>query len=328
MGTLENWPALISGANSLQELEDARQQFLGKKGLLTLAMKDLSTLSIEEKKEQGQKLNIIRENFQNTYNKKKSFFEDDLLNQTLNAQYVDLTLPVRPETFGKRHLLSAVSDEITTYFSNLGFVLQHAPDIDIEENNFDALNIPKTHPARQSQDTFYLENDLSMLLRTQTSNTQIHTMKNSKPPFRCMSLGRCYRNDAIDATHAPMFHQLEIFSVEKNITMAHLKTTIMQFLRHFFSDETLKIRFRPSFFPFTAPSAEVDIMTENKGWLEVLGCGLIHPNVLNNCSIDPNEYSGFAAGMGIERLTMLKYGIKDIRLLFENDQRFLKAFGS
>lgn len=327
MNLFETWQASIDAVTTVQDLDELRQKIIGKKGVLTLAMKSLSNLSLEEKKEEGQKLNVIREKFQNAYNVKKSFFEDFLLNETLNAQHLDLTLPIRPESFGKKHILSAVSDEITTYFANLGFILQQAPDIDREENNFDALNIPKTHPARQSQDTFYLENDETMLLRTQTSNTQIHTMKNSIPPFRCMSLGRCYRNDAIDATHTPMFHQLEIFVVEKNITMAHLKTTIMQFLRHFFNDDRLKIRFRPSFFPFTAPSAEVDIMTKNRGWLEVLGCGLIHPNVLSNCNIQP-EYGGFAAGMGIERLTMLKHGIKDIRHFFENDQRFLKAFGS
>lgn len=332
MITLNNWNELIQAIETLENLEELRQNFLGKKGLLTQEMKSLSNIqSIEEKKEKGQQLNIIREHFQNAFNEKKDILEQKILHQKLEEEFIDLTLPARPQNIGKKHILSVVRDDILDYFERMGFTLQVAPDIDTEENNFDALNIPTTHPARQSQDTFYLEQPQTenrTLLRTHTSNTQIHTMKSKTPPFRCMSLGRCYRSDDIDATHTPMFHQFEIFAVDNSITMAHLKTTIIDFLRYFFNNDKLEIRFRPSFFPFTTPSAEVDVMMHGKGWLEILGCGLIHPNVLNNCSIDHKQFTGFAAGMGIERLTMLKYNIQDIRFLYENDQRFLKAFGS
>ena len=327
MVTLDNWEELLHKCASINELDDLKLCFLGKKGVLTAQMKALSSLqSIDEKKENGAILNKVRENFQLSYDEKKEELNQLALNKKLEEEFVDLTLPHRPGSKGCKHILSSVSEEITHYFQNIGFSLQHAPNVDSEENNFDALNIPSYHPARQSQDTFYIKENLQSLLRTHTSNTQIRAMKEHKPPFRFMSLGRCYRRDAVDATHTPMFHQLELFAVDRNMNMANLKTTIINFLRHFFNDDQLKIRLRPSFFPFTTPSAEVDIEMKGKGWLEVLGCGLIHPNVFNNCGIDSNEFQGFAAGMGIERLAMLKYGINDIRYFYDNDKRFLKAF--
>jgi phenylalanyl-tRNA synthetase alpha chain len=294
-------------------------------------MKSLGALSIEEKRQKGQELNLIRDAIQTALDIKKDFFDAKALNEKMNAEALDLTLSARPVKVGKSHLLTQVMDDIQDYFSKLGFEFRTAPDIDLESNNFDALNIPVFHPARQSQDTFYLKDQLSsddrLLVRTHTSNAQIHTMRDKQPPFRGLTVGRAYRNDAIDATHTPQFHQMEIFAVDTDITMAHLKTTIIDFLKHFFDQKDLEVRFRPSFFPFTSPSAEVDIMMKGKGWLEILGCGLVHPNVFKNCGIDHTKYSGFAAGMGIERLTMLKYGIKDIRHFFENDQRFLNTFG-
>ncbi|CAO5675430.1 MAG: Phenylalanine--tRNA ligase alpha subunit [Holosporales bacterium] len=328
---LTNWKSHLENVQNLQELEDLKSKLLGKSGLLTAEMKQLGSLSQDEKRERGQALNLIRDDIQSCLEMKKNAFEDALLNEKINAEAIDLTLPSRPLKVGKSHILSQVMDDIKLYFSNLGFEFKTAPDIELEENNFDALNIPNFHPARQSQDTFYIEGQENKenryLVRTHTSNAQIHTLRLSKPPLRSFTIGRAYRNDAIDATHTPMFHQLELIAVDKTITMAHLKTTIVDFLRFFFNQKDLEVRFRPSFFPFTTPSAEVDIMMKGRGWLEILGCGLIHPNVFTNCGIDPKTYNGFAAGMGIERLTMLKYGIKDIRQFFENDQRFLNTFG-
>jgi phenylalanyl-tRNA synthetase alpha chain len=328
---LSNWKTFLNTVTSLLELEEIKSKLIGKTGLLTQEMKTLSTLSLEEKKQRGQELNLIRDDIQKAIDDKKVFFEREILNEKLNAEAIDLTLPSRPYKVGKTHILSRVMEEIQNYFESLGFTKTTAPDIDFEFNNFDALNIPLSHPARQSQDTFYLKDqkDLNnrILLRTHTSNAQIQTMMKQKPPLRYFTVGRAYRNDAIDATHTPQFHQLELFAVDQHITMAHLKTTLIDFLKYFFNQKDLEVRFRPSFFPFTTPSAEVDIMMKGRGWLEILGCGLIHPNVLNNCNIDPTLYSGFAAGMGIERLAMLKYGISDIRHFYENDQRFLDTFG-
>ncbi|MBP9752649.1 MAG: phenylalanine--tRNA ligase subunit alpha [Proteobacteria bacterium] len=332
MLSLQNWKEHLKNVTSLQDLEDLKSKLLGKSGLLTAEMKQLGSLSLEEKREKGQELNNIRDEIQSSLEDKKNVFEEALLNEKINAEAIDLTLPSRPLKVGKTHILSQVMDDIKTYFTSLGFEFKTAPDIETEENNFDALNIPNFHPARQSQDTFYIdgqEREINrFLVRTHTSNAQIHTLKSCKPPLRSFTIGRAYRNDAIDATHTPMFHQLELIAVDETITMAHLKTTIVDFLKFFFNQKDLQVRFRPSFFPFTSPSAEVDIMMKGRGWLEILGCGLIHPNVLTNCGIDSNIYNGFAAGMGIERLTMLKYGIKDIRHFFENDQRFLNTFGS
>lgn len=330
MTTLNNWKETIDRLQSQDDVEKAKVHYLGKAGLLTQEMKTLGSLTGEEKKEKGIALNALRENIQNALLQKKEFFDDMLLNEKINAEAIDVTLTTRPRLQGKLHLLSQVMEDIESYFGALGFKLEMGPDIDNEENNFNALNIPKHHPARQSQDTFYLTSldaDNKNLLRTHTSNIQTHILKSQKPPMRVLALGRAYRSDDIDATHTPMFHQAEIFTVDKKITMGHLKATIIDFLRFFFDQKDLDVRFRPSFFPFTEPSAEVDIKMKGRDWMEILGCGLIHPKVLENCAIDHTLYQGFAAGMGIERLTMLKYGIKDIRQLYENDQRFLNAYG-
>lgn len=331
MTTLQTWKQDLDLIETVEQLEDLRQKLTGKTGLLTQEMKQLGTLSIEEKKEKGQTLNHLRNDITAALNDKKSFFEEQALIQKMNAQALDLTLDARSSKQGKLHILSQVIRDIEAYFFDLGFSKTHAPDIDFESNNFDVLNIPSHHPARQSQDTFYLPCDDAhdrLLLRTHTSNAQIKIMKSQNPPIRSLTVGRAYRNDAIDATHVPMFHQMELFVVDKDVTMAHLKTTLIDFLRFLFDRKDLEVRFRPSFFPFTTPSAEVDIMMPGRGWIEILGCGLIHPTVLNNGGVDSSLYQGFAVGMGIERITMLRYGIKDIRLLYENDQRFLDAFGA
>ena len=330
MTTLDNWKMTIENLQSQDELDKAKILFLGKAGLLTQEMKTLGSLTVDQKKEKGKALNILREHINQAFLQKKEFFDDIILNEKINAEAVDVTLTTRPRAQGKLHLLSQVMEDIETYFGNLGFKLEMGPDVDDENNNFNALNIPQHHPARQSQDTFYLNSrdaNNKNLLRTHTSNIQTHILKNQTPPMRVLALGRAYRSDDIDATHTPMFHQAEVFVIDKNITMGHLKATIIDFLRFFFDEKDLAVRFRPSFFPFTEPSAEVDIKMKGRDWMEILGCGLIHPNVLDNCSVDKTIYQGFAAVMGIERLTMLKYGIKDIRQLYENDQRFLNAYG-
>lgn len=324
---LNSWQEKIKAVSTLTELDEIRSLYLGKTGLLTQEMKGLGALSADERKEKGQVLNILRESIDTALKGRRDYFEEIELQTKINAEAIDVTLPIRPEKVGNLHILSQVMEEIECYFARFGFKTEQGPDIDTEDHNFNALNIPSHHPARQSQDTFYLDSKdpaNRYLLRTHTSNIQIHTIRNQKPPLRKLALGRAYRSDAIDATHTPMFHQVEIFAVDKKITMGHLKSTLIDFLRAFFDQKDLEIRFRPSFFPFTEPSAEIDIRWKDKGWLEVGGCGLIHPNVLTNCNLDPKEYQGFAAGMGIERLAMLKYGITDIRTFFENDQRFLE----
>lgn len=325
---LSAWQQKIEETKTLLELDEVKTLYLGKAGLLTQEMKSLGGLLPDERKEKGQVLNLLRESIETALKLKKELFEEDAMMAKINAEAIDITLPVRPQNKGNLHILSTVMEEIEEYFARFGFKAEYGPDIDTEENNFNALNIPHHHPARQSQDTFYLPSEdpaNRYLLRTHTSNIQIHTLKNQKPPLRTLALGRAYRSDAIDATHTPMFHQVELFVVDKCVTMGHLKGTMIDFLRAFFDQKDLEIRFRPSFFPFTEPSAEIDIWWKGKSWLEIGGCGLIHPNVLTNCGLDPKEYQGFAAGMGIERLTMLKYGITDIRSFYENDKRFLES---
>lgn len=331
MATLESWHNQLNQVETLDALEHFKNLYLGKAGLLTQEMKNLASLSVEEKKEKGRVLNVMREAIQEAMLAKKDFFEDQVLNAKINAQAIDITLPIRPVQQGKRHLISQIMDDIESYFARQGFQLRTGPDVDTEEYNFNALNIPHHHPARQSQDTFYLgsaDDSNKNLLRTHTSNIQIHVLKTESLPLRVLALGRAYRSDAIDATHTPMFHQAEIFAVDHVVNMRHLKSTIINFLRHIFDEKDLQVRFRPSFFPFTEPSAEVDIKMPGRDWLEILGCGLIHPQVLENCGINHQKYQGFAAGLGIERIAMLKYGITDIRQLYENDLRFLQHYGS
>jgi phenylalanyl-tRNA synthetase alpha chain len=329
----------VAASNNLKEIEDLRVAYLGKSGVVTLAMKDIATLPPEEKKSFGAAVNEAKNNIAYLIDTKKEALETEQLNAKLASEKIDLTLPIRSQKTGSIHPISQVIDELVEIFGSMGFNLKEGPDVETDFNNFTALNFPDNHPAREMHDTFFMSDTNAegekLLLRTHTSSVQVRTMKNGKPPFRSICAGRTYRCDS-DVTHSPMFHQLEGFVVDTNINMAHLKGCLVEFLEKFFGVENIPVRFRPSFFPFTEPSAEVDIGCERKngelkigagsGWLEVLGCGMIHPNVLKNCGIDPNEYQGFAFGMGVERLAMLKYGISDLRNFFESDSRFLQQY--
>ncbi len=325
----------ISEVKNKENLEEIRIHFLGKKGLVTEAFANLKNLEGEEKKSFGARINEVRNLITIAIDNAKAAFENAELNEKLKDEKLDLSAPARPENQGLIHPINKVMRDIERIFSNLGFEFAQGPEIEDDFHNFTALNIDENHPARQMQDSFYLKNS-PLLLRTHTSNVQIRAMKNSKPPLKIAALGRVFRCD-FDQTHTPMFHQFEGFVVDENVTMQNLKWVLQNFLEQFFEVENLELRFRPSFFPFTEPSAEVDInyTIENgrikigKGdkFMEILGCGMINKKVLENCEIDCEKYQGFAFGIGIERLTMLKYGITDLRMLFENDLRFLKHFG-
>lgn len=325
----------ISEVKNKENLEEIRIHFLGKKGLVTEAFANLKNLEAEEKKAFGARVNQVRSQITLEIDNAKEQFENAQLNEKLQGEKIDLTTPHRPENQGLIHPINKVMRDIEKIFSNLGFEFAQGPEIEDDFHNFTALNIDENHPARQMQDSFYLKNS-PLLLRTHTSNVQIRAMKNSQPPLKIAALGRVFRCD-FDQTHTPMFHQFEGFVVDENVTMQNLKWVLQNFLEQFFEVENVELRFRPSFFPFTEPSAEVDInySIENgrikigKGdkFMEILGCGMINKKVLENCEIDSEKYQGFAFGIGIERLTMLKYGITDLRMLFENDMRFLKHFG-
>jgi len=320
----------IEQAVTLAALEDVRVSVLGKKGHLTLLMKELGQKSPEERKTLGAELNALKDALTQALDQRKSQLEDEALNARLASETLDVSLPPRTLPKGKIHPLSQVLDQVIHIFGQMGFVVAEGPDIEEDFYNFTALNIPLEHPARQEQDTFYLPpptvDQQPLVLRTHTSPVQIRTMLKQKPPLRIIAPGRTYRSD-YDATHTPMFHQIEGLVVDTKTHMGHLKGCLEEFCRLFFEDPTLKLRFRPGYFPFTEPSAEVDIQWKNGEWLEILGCGMVHPNVLRNCDIDPGEYQGFAFGMGIERITMLKYGIEDLRLFFESDLRWLNHYG-
>jgi len=319
----------IEKATSLQELEEIRIRTLGKKGHLTLLMKELGTKSPEERRTLGAELNTVKDNVTQALDQKKNNLEDKLLSERLAQETVDITLPPRPFSQGKIHPLSHVMNQAIHIFGQMGFVVAEGPDIEEDFYNFTALNIPPEHPARQEQDTFYLPlspEKQPLVLRTHTSPVQIRTMLNQKPPIRIIAPGRTYRSD-YDATHTPMFHQIEGLVIDKETHMGHLKGCLEEFCRLFFEDPSLQLRFRPGYFPFTEPSAEVDIAWKNGSWLEILGCGMVHPNVLRNCNIDPASYQGFAFGMGLERIAMLKYGIEDLRLFFDSDVRWLNYYG-
>lgn len=323
----------INDVKNKEDLEELRIEFLGKKGLVTELFIDLKNLNNEEKKSFGAKLNLLKEEVTQKINNKKQEFLTSELNQQLATEKIDVTIPVRSHDIGLIHPISKTIKEVAEILDDLGFEMATGPEIEDDFYNFSALNIPKNHPARQMQDTFYLPND--KLLRTHTSPVQIRKMLNSKPPLKISAIGRVFRKDS-DQTHTPMFHQIEGFVVDKNTNMGHLKWCLEQFLTRFFNVSNLELRFRPSFFPFTEPSAEVDIgyfindgrikIGSNQKFMEILGCGMIHRNVLSNCNIDPNNYQGFAFGIGVERLAMLKYGITDLRMFFENDLRFLNHY--
>ncbi len=329
----------ISKINTLSELESLRIQYVGKKGILTSEMKLLSTLNDEEKKEKGQYLNSIKIFLELELKKKKELIENILINEKLNKEKADLTLPSRNYKSGKIHPISQTIYNVIDIFGSMGFSVESGPDIESDFNNFTALNIPSHHPAREMQDTFYVNNsieDEEKVLRTHTSPVQVRHMLNSKPPIRIIVPGRTYRSDS-DATHTPMFHQVEGLLIDNTSNMAHLKGCLIDFLKEFFNIDDLQYRFRPSYFPFTEPSAEMDVAYTKKDgvlkigkgneWLEILGCGMVNPRVLENCNIDPQLFQGFAFGMGIERLSMLKYGITDMRGFFESDFRWLNHYG-
>ena len=334
--------AEIEAAQDLKALEEARVAITGKKGKLTAMMKDLSSLSVEEKKEMGKNLNLLKAEVEKALDQRKSLLEEKALNEKLATETVDVTLPVRPETQGRIHPVSKIYEEVVAIFGQMGFSVAEGPDIEDQFHNFNALNMPANHPARQMQDTFYIPNpdsddfDDSYVVRTHTSPVQIRTMESQQPPIRVIAPGRTYRSD-YDATHTPMFHQVEGLVIDKNITMAHLKGCLYDFVKAFFELDEIPVRYRPSYFPFTEPSAEMDIgclKTKNElkigagnDWLEILGCGMVHPKVLQAGGIDPDVYQGFAFGMGIDRLAMLKYGIPDLRTFFESDVRWLKHYG-
>ncbi|GAB1052067.1 MAG: phenylalanine--tRNA ligase subunit alpha [Shewanella algae] len=313
--------AAIEGASDLKILDDIRVDYLGKKGKITDIMKLMATLSPQEKPAFGQKVNEAKQKVQQFLSQRIEGLKAAELEQKLQAEKIDVTLPGRRLDNGGLHPVTRTIERIESFFGELGFSVKQGPEVEDDYHNFDALNIPEHHPARADHDTFYF--NPKVVLRTQTSGVQIRTMEVEKPPLRIISPGRVYRND-YDMTHTPMFHQVEGLLVDENVNFAELKGILHDFLRNFF-EEDLEIRFRPSYFPFTEPSAEVDVKGKN-GWLEVLGCGMVHPNVLRGVGIDPDKYSGFAFGMGVERLAMLRYGVNDLRAFFENDLRFLKQF--
>lgn len=334
--------AQITAAADLKTLDEIRVSILGKKGMITEKMKTLGSLPLEEKIAAGKSLNLIKSAVEKAIDTKKQELETAELNRKLANERVDVTLPVRPEIQGRIHPVSKIYEEVVAIFGQMGFEVADGPDIEDQFHNFNALNMPANHPARQMQDTFYIANpdsadfDDSYVVRTHTSGMQIRTMESKKPPIRIIAPGRTYRSD-YDATHTPMFHQVEGLVIDKTTTMAHLKGCLYDFVKAFFEIDDIKVRYRPSYFPFTEPSAEMDIgcrkgkgelkIGEGDDWLEILGCGMVHPNVLRAGGIDPDEYQGFAFGVGIDRLAMLKYGIPDLRTFFESDLRWLKHYG-
>ncbi|MBQ5893183.1 MAG: phenylalanine--tRNA ligase subunit alpha [Clostridia bacterium] len=316
------------------DLEQIKIKYLGKKGELTAVLRGMGALTPEERPIVGQIANEVRAAIEAAINEKKQEQEQKALDEKLKAEKLDVTMPGTPTPMGHLHPLTQVQRELEDIFIGMGFSIVEGPEVELDYYNFQALNIPENHPARDTQDTFYIAENV--LLRSQTSPVQVRTMEHQKPPIRIISPGRVYRSDALDATHSPLFHQLEGLVVDKGITMGDLKGTLEIFAKKLFGENT-RIRFRPHHFPFTEPSAEVDVscyvcggkgcrLCKGEGWIEILGAGMVHPFVLSNCGIDPEEYSGFAFGLGLERIAMKKYGIDDIRLFYENDERFLEQF--
>jgi phenylalanyl-tRNA synthetase alpha chain len=337
---MENLDVLVSQAleavshtDDVNALEQLRVHYLGKKGELTQVMKTLGNLSAEERPQAGALINAAKDKVQDALNSKKDMLDQAALSAKLAAEKIDVTLPGRGQTSGGLHPVTRTLERVEQFFTRIGYGIAEGPEVENDYHNFEALNIPGHHPARAMHDTFYF--NANMLLRTHTSPVQVRTMESQQPPIRIVCPGRVYRCDS-DITHSPMFHQVEGLLIDEGVSFADLKGTIEEFLRVFF-EKPLGVRFRPSFFPFTEPSAEVDmqcVMCSGKGcrvckqtgWLEVMGCGMVHPNVLRMSGIDPEKYSGFAFGMGVERLAMLRYGVNDLRLFFDNDLRFLAQF--
>lgn len=324
----------LKGAQDLKVLDAVRVKYLGKKGELTAILKQMGKLSAEERPVIGQLANQVRADIEQMLEQTKTDLEAKALDIRLAGETLDVTLPGQKKPLGKKHPLTIVLDELKEIVVGMGFEIAIGPEVELDYYNFEALNIPKDHPSRDTQDTFYISDNV--LLRTQTSPMQIRTMEKKKPPIRIIAPGRVYRSDAVDATHSPLFHQVEGLVVDKGITMADLKGTLEVFVKRLYGDSTV-VRFRPHHFPFTEPSAELDVqcfhchgegcsLCKGEGWIEILGCGMVHPQVLLNCGIDPEEYSGFAFGLGLERMVMMRYGIDDLRLFYDNDVRFLKQF--
>ena len=312
----------FASCSKLAELDHIKSKFLGKSGPITEAMKSLASLSPEEKPKKGAEINQVKKQIESLLETRKEEISNLELNEKLETEKIDVTLPSRPKMKGSLHPVMNTIDEISTIFHGIGFDVADGPEIEDDFHNFTALNIPEFHPARAMHDTFYVNKE--HVLRTHTSPVQIRYMENNTPPIQIISPGRVYRVDS-DATHSPMFHQVEGLVINEDVNFSNLKGVVQSFLQSFFEDENLTIRFRPSYFPFTEPSAEID-MSWNDGWLEIGGCGMVHPNVLKHVNIDPEMYQGFAFGLGVERLTMLKYGINDLRHFFNHDLRFLEQF--
>jgi len=326
----------LKGNLNLSDVNQIKTELFGKNGLVSSQFKKIGSISGLERKKFASDLNTIKDELQNLINSKINEIENAEINKKLEKEKIDITLPERPFIRGKIHPVSQTIDEISSIFSEIGFSVEEGPDVENEYNNFTALNTPDNHPARDMHDTFYLDEKKQKLLRTHTSPVQIRTMLKDKPPFKIIAPGRTYRSDS-DQTHAPMFHQVEGLHIDKNINMGHLKGCLNYFVKEFFEVKKIKMRFRPSHFPFTEPSAEVDIRYEMKDgkiivgegdkWLEILGCGMVHPNVLKNVKVNPTKFQGYAFGIGIDRLAMLKYGINDLRAFFDCDYRWLNHFG-
>ena len=331
---LERGLSAAENAADIQSLEQVKIDYLGKKGQLTSLLKSLGQLPAEERPKQGAAINQAKKTILSTIENIKANFEQNAIADQLANESIDVTLAGRNSAVGGIHPVNRTLDRIVDYFSQIGFGVEEGPEVEDDYHNFEALNIPSHHPARAMHDTFYFGD--GTLLRTHTSPVQVRTMEKSSPPVRIIAPGRVYRCDS-DLTHTPMFHQVEGLLVDRTTSFADLKGVLDEFLKHFFEDEKLKVRFRPSYFPFTEPSAEVDIacvmcsgkgcrVCSNTGWLEILGSGMVHPNVLESVGYDNEEFTGYAFGMGVERMTMLRYGVNDLRLFFENDLRFLKQF--
>ena len=330
---LEQALAAVEQADSVAALDQVRVQYLGKKGEITGQLKTLGALAPEERKAAGAEINLVKEQVQDAIKSRQTFLEELALQHQLSSEAIDVTLAGRSGVVGGLHPVSRTMERIESFFSTMGFQVVEGPEIEDDFHNFEALNIPGHHPARAMHDTFYF--DATTLLRTHTSPVQIRTMESSNAPYRIICPGRVYRCDS-DLTHTPMFHQVEGLLVDTDITFADLKGILAEFLRDFF-EKDLDVRFRPSYFPFTEPSAEMDIqcvmcdghgcrVCSHTGWLEILGCGMVHPKVFEHVNVDSEKYTGFAFGMGVERLTMLRYGVNDLRLFFENDLKFLRQF--
>lgn len=324
----------LLGAESQQKIEELRVRFLGKKGELTAILKQMGGLSAEERPVIGQLANEVRAYIENDVRLRMEQLKKQALERRLKSETLDVTMPGVHRKLGAKHPISIVLDEIKEIFVGMGFDIVEGPEVELDYYNFEALNMPKDHPARDTQDSFYVTDNI--VLRTQTSPVQVRVMEKTKPPIRVISPGRVYRSDELDATHSPLFHQIEGLVVDKGITMADLKGTLEVFVKRLYGEDSV-VRFRPHHFPFTEPSAEVDVqcfsckgkgcrLCKGEGWIEILGCGMVHPKVLQNCGIDPEIYSGFALGMGLERVVMRRYQIDDLRMFYENDTRFLEQF--